>query len=116
MQERSNVSKWIGIVIILIQLLDIIIHVVLNRPEPTRIVSNIVILGWIIIVLAGWLKEKFRPISFGAIGVYIVLNLVFILTPNILTTSELLFMLFVFVIPTVGLSAWFTLRASKSAG
>ena len=116
MQERSNLSKWIGIVIILIQLFDIIIHVSLNRPEPIRIVSNIVILGWIIIVLAGWLKAQFRPISFGAIGVFFLRNIVFIVTPKILATPQLRFMLLVFVIPTVGLSAWLTLLASESAG
>ncbi|MCA9917434.1 MAG: hypothetical protein KC423_06025 [Anaerolineales bacterium] len=109
--QNSKVSKRLGIAIVIIQLLDIIIHVALGRPEPLRIVSNIVILSWMFIVQMGWLEGWKRPFSFIVIGIYALLNLIFIVLPNILTTPELIFMLAVFVFPTLGLSAWRTKNA-----
>jgi len=117
MQERSNVSKWIGIVIVLIQLFDIIIHVSTDQAEPIRIASNVVIIVWIIATLAGWLKEYFRNISVAAIGIYLILNFVF-LAQNGLTNPEqggaLRTTLFLLVFLTVTLSALFTFRTSTS--
>lgn len=55
-------------------------------------------------LVGGWK----RPFSFIVIGIYALLNLIFIVLPNILTTPELIFMLAVFVFPTLGLSAWRT--------
>lgn len=117
MQNKSNVSKWLGVVIILIQLFDIIIHVSGNQAEPIRIASNVVIIVWIVSTLAGWLKERFRHISIAAIGTYLILNLVF-LAQNGLTNPEqggaLRVMLFVLVFLTVTVSALFTSRTSTS--
>ena len=78
MQKKSNLSKWLGIVIVLIQLFDIIIHVSTNQAEPIRITSNVIIIAWIVAALADWLKERFRNISIAAIGTYLILNLIFL--------------------------------------
>jgi hypothetical protein len=109
MQKSSNLTKWLGIGIILIQLFDIIIHVATDQAEPIRIASNIIVIGWLVGVLAGWLQGQWRPISFGVIGTYLLLNLIF-LAQNGLTNPEqggaLRTMLFLLVGATVGLGAW----------
>ena len=118
MQKHSNGLKLLGIVIVLIQLFDIIIHVSTDQAEPIRIASNIVIIGWIIAALIGWLKERIRTISIAVIGTYFVLNAIF-LAQNGLTNPEqggaLRTMLFLLVLLTVTLSTLFTFRSSTSA-
>ena len=118
MQKHSHGLKLLGIVIVLIQLFDIIIHVSTDQAEPIRFASNIVIIVWIIAALIGWLKERFRTISIAAIGTYFVLNAIF-LAQNGLTNPKqggaLRTMLFLLVVLPVTLSAIFTFRSSTSA-
>ena len=117
MPRQSNGLRLLGVVIILIQLIDIVIHVSTDQAEPIRIASNIVIIVWTIAALAGWLKARFRNISIAAIGTYLVLNIIF-LAQNGLTNPEqggaLRTTLFLLVFLTVALSALFTFRASTS--
>ena len=114
---QSNGLRLLGVGIILIQLFDIIIHVSTDQVEPIRITSNIVIIVWTIVALAGWLKARFRYVSIAAIGTYFVLNIIF-LAQNGLTNPEqggaLRTTLFLLVLLTIALSALFTLRASTS--
>ena len=118
MPKQSNGLKWLGVVIILIQLFDIIIHVSTDQAEPIRIASNIVIIVWIIAALADWLKEWYRTISIAAISAYLVLNVIF-LVQNGLTNPEqggaLRTTLFLLVFLTVTLSALFISRTPTSA-
>lgn len=106
-----NRSKWLGIVVILIQLIDIIIHVATAQIEPIRITSNVVVMGWVLAYLAGWLRG--RTILFGAIGIYLLFNLIF-LAQNGLTNPEqggsLRVVLFLLVGLTTGLSFLFSFR------
>ena len=117
MPRQSNGLRLLGVVIILIQLFDIIIHVSTDQVEPIRIASNLVIIFWSIAAMAGWLKERFRNISLAAIGAYFVLNVIF-LAQNGLTNPEqggaLRVTLFALVFLTVTLSALFTSRTSTS--
>jgi len=115
MQKRSNIVTGLGVVIILIQLLDIVIHVATDQAEPIRIVSNIVIVAWTIAAMAGWLKERFQHVSLASIGIYLILNLIF-LAQNGLTNPEqgdaLRTMLFLLVFLTISLSAMFSRATS----
>ncbi|KPK09659.1 MAG: hypothetical protein AMJ56_10310 [Anaerolineae bacterium SG8_19] len=117
MPRQSNGLRLLGVVIILIQLIDFIIHVSTDQAEPIRIASNIVIIVWIIAALAGWLNARFRNISIAAISTYLVLNIIF-LTQNGLTNPEqggaLRTTLFLLVSLTVALSALFTFHTSTS--
>ena len=110
MQTLSKKFKRFAIGIILWQFVDVILHIALGLPEPLRIVASLVIVGWIGATLAGKLTEKFQPVTLSAIGAYLLLNLIFLFTQNILTTQEVAFMLVVFVTPTLGLSSWLTFR------
>ena len=78
MINLPNNSKWFGFAIILIQLFDAVIHIVTDQLEPTRITANVIIIVWIIAALTGWIKERFRSSLLAAIGVYLLLNLIFL--------------------------------------
>ena len=77
MINLSNSSKWFGFAIILVQLFDDAIHIATEQFEPIRITANVIIIVWIIATLTGWIKERFRSSSLAAIGVYLLLNLIF---------------------------------------
>ena len=113
MINLSNSSKWFGFAIILVQLFDAAIHIATDQFEPIRITANVIIIVWIIATLTGWIKERFRSYSLAAIGVYLLLNLIF-LAQNGLTNPEqggaLRTTLFLLVFLTVALSALFTFR------
>ena len=113
MIKLSSRSKWFGFAIVLVQLFDAVIHIATDQLEPIRITANIVIIVWIVAALTGWIKERLRGFSLAAIGVYLLLNLIF-LAQNGLTNPEqggaLRTTLFLLVILTVALSALFTIR------
>ncbi len=112
MINLSNSSKWFGFgfAIILVQLFDAVIHIATDQLEPIRITANVIIIVWIIAALTGWIKERFRNASLAAIGVYVLLNLVF-LAQNGLTNPEQgnapRTVFFLLVILTVALSSLF---------
>ncbi len=118
MINLSNSSKWFGFALILVQLFDAVIHIATDQLEPTRITANIVIIAWIIAALTGWIKARFRNSSLAAIGIYVLLNLIF-LAQNGLTNPEqggaLRITLFLLVFFTVVLSALFTFRPSAES-
>jgi nitrate/nitrite transporter NarK len=115
--HSTTTLQRLGGIIVLVQLFDIIIHVATDQAEPIRIASNIVIVAWIIARLAGWLRDRFRPISLTAIGTYLLLNLIFLSQAGLTNPeqgSELRTMLFLLMFLTVTLSALFTTRTSVS--
>ncbi len=118
MINLSKSSKWFGFALILVQLFDAVIHIATDQLEPIRITANVIIIVWIIAALTGWIQDRFRSSSLAAIGVYLLLNLVF-LAQNGLTNPEqggaLRTTLFLLVFLTVALSALFTFRASATS-
>ena len=113
MIKLSGSSKWFGFAIVLVQLFDAVIHIATDQLEPIRITANVIIIVWIIAALTGWIKGRFRSSFLAAIGVYLLINLIF-LTQNGLTNPEqggtLRTTLFLLVFLTVTLSALFTFR------
>lgn len=86
MQALSKKFKNLAIGIIVLQFVDVILHIALGLPEQLRIAASVIIVGWIGVTLAGKLTEKFQPTALAALGAYALLNLVFLFTQNILTT------------------------------
>lgn len=116
MQKLSNGTKWLGIIIILIQLFDAIIHIATDQLEPIRVISNVVVIAWVVAILAGWLGERLRQISFGAIGAYLALNLIFLAQYGLTNPEQdgaLRTMLFLLVGLTVVLSMLLIFRLLK---
>lgn len=113
MQTQNQRLQWLGISIILIQIFDAVIHIATDQLEPIRITSNLIIMAWLVAMLAGWLGGRLRQLSFGTIGIYLLLNLIF-LAQHGLTNPEqggaLRTMLFLLVGGTVALSTWLTMR------
>jgi hypothetical protein len=71
MQTLSGGVKAIGIIIILLQLFDIAIHAATDQLEPLRVVSNLVILAWMLVMMTGKLGGTIKSVALGSIGAYL---------------------------------------------
>ena len=108
-------SKGLGIVIILIQLFDIIIHAVTDQLELLRVTSNLIILAWVFVLLSGKLSEKIKSVALGSIGAYLGLNLIFLALEGLTNpnTGEPRSTLFLLVILTTTLSTGLFIQLKK---
>ena len=75
---NSTASKIIGIVIAIVQVFDILIHAATDQLEFLRVTANIVILVWLAILFFGKLRQVAKATSAGVLGLYILLNLIFL--------------------------------------
>ncbi|MBT3313945.1 MAG: hypothetical protein HN390_04960 [Anaerolineae bacterium] len=107
MQAQTKTHKILGIVIILVQLFDIFIHAASDQLEPLRVISNLIIVAWVVVLLAGKLGEKIKSASLGSIGTYLGLNLIFLALEGLTNanTGAPRSMLFLLVILTTALSS-----------
>ena len=109
--------KFTGIVIALIQLLEIVLHAATNQLEPLRVSSNLVILLWLAITASGRLADKFRWLASASTGTYLLLNLVFLALEGLTNPEQggaLRVALLLFVFTTVMLSGLFAYMQEKS--
>jgi hypothetical protein len=105
-EKSSALSKGLSIAIILIQFFDIAIHAATDQLEPLRVLSNLIILAWVFMLMAGKLNEKIKTIALVSIGAYLGLNLIFLALEGVTNpnTGALRSMLFLLVILTTALS------------
>lgn len=66
----------LGIGIVVIQLIDIAIHVATGQAESIRILSNVIIAGWAIWSLIG--NARVSSVGIAAVIAYLGLNLAFL--------------------------------------
>ena len=78
----------LGVGVVLVQLLDVLLHVRIDQAEPIRIASNVIIIAWIVVLILGMVAQKARNVALGATGFYLLLNLIFLMQ-NGLTNAEL---------------------------
>ena len=71
-------SKMIGICLILIQMADMFIHAAADQLELIRVAANIIILLWMTVLLFGHFNSAPLISSIGALGAYLLLNVVFL--------------------------------------
>ena len=108
MSKKSSpihLSKALGIGIAILQVLDIAVHAATDQLEILRVSSNGVILLWLAVVVFGKFKSKVPAI--GAIGMYLLLNLIFLAREGVTNPEQgggLRVALFLFVILTTALS------------
>lgn len=111
-QNRGQKTKIyiLSVVIALIQVLDIVIHVGNDMIEPIRLLSNVFIFIWLGIVVSGRLNHMPWRVASGFVGVYLLLNAVFLGTEGFINPANGQFrtVLFVLVGVTVALSMWLT--------
>jgi hypothetical protein len=101
----------LAVVIALVQVFDIVVHVATNQIEPIRIVSNMFIFVWLGIVGSGRLTHIAWRVVGGFVGVYLLLNGVFLSNQGLTNpdnNGEFRTVLFVLVGVTVVLSMWLT--------
>ena len=101
----------------LIQIIDILIHAATDQLEFLRVASNLVILVWLAILFFGWLKQISQAVSAGAIGLYLLLNLIFLFQAGLTNPAQggaPRTLLFILVILTILLSTLFTLTHQRS--
>ena len=119
--ENQNTGRkflWLPAVIALVQVLDIVIHVASDMIEPIRITSNVIIFVWLGIVVSGRLDQNPWRMASGFVGVYLLLNAVFVVTEGFINPANGQFrtVLFVLVGVTVALSVWLTNRIVNRTG
>lgn len=117
-QNTVRQFQWLPAVIALVQVIDILIHVGNDMIEPIRILSNVFILVWLGIVLSGRFNQIPWRVASGFVGVYLLLNVVFVATEGFINPANGQFrtVLFVLVGVTVVLSVWLTCRISNRTG
>ena len=95
--------------LILIQLFDILIHAFTDQLELLRVLSNAVLLGWIGYGFLRSSSQISKGIGYGALTIYLLLNIVFLTMFGIRNPSQgdtLRIVLFILVGLTTGLSIW----------
>lgn len=97
--------------LVLVQIFDVVIHAATNQLEPIRVTANVIILLWLTVIGSRRFTSKFLPISFGSIGAYLVLNLIFLAREGLTNPAqgnEPRVMLFLLLALTVTLFSWLT--------
>lgn len=107
--------RFLMVFIILIQLFDIFIHVATGQAEPIRILANILLIIWLLREVVGQSGQLNRALAFSAIGLYAVLNLIFLVREGIVNdeTGSLRFVLFFLVGISVALSLVLSFMADR---
>jgi hypothetical protein len=106
MSTLTKTPKILGIVIILVQLFDIVIHAATDQLEPLRVTSNLIILAWVFVFFSGKLSERTKSVALGSIGTYLGLNIIFLALEGLTdpNTGALRSMLILLVFLTTALS------------
>jgi hypothetical protein len=100
------------VVLVVLQLFDIVIHAATDQLETLRVASNVIILAWLVAVAAGRINARAVQAAAGAIGAYLVLNILFLALEGVTHPNqggELRVTLFALVFTTVALSTWFAI-------
>lgn len=105
LDNKKIINSKLKLSLLGIQLFDILIHIAVDRLEPLRIVSNVVILVWVILLLMSNVKVN-RTVSYVAISSYGLLNSFFMISDRVLTyfTGQELGVIFALIISTLMVS------------
>lgn len=116
-RDRNLRIYSLGAVITLVQLFDIVIHVANDMIEPIRMAASVIIFVWLSIVLSGRLNHIPWRVASGFVGVYVLLNALFLATEGLTNPDngdQFRTVLFVLVGVTVTLSVWLANSISTS--
>lgn len=114
--QLNAVAKGLLGGILLIQVFDIGIHVATNQIEPLRIASNLIILAWTVVILAGKIHEKVVLATGVTVFTYLACNILFLLREGVTNPNQggnFRVVLFVLVGVTVGLSVVLAILLSQ---
>ncbi len=104
--------KRIGMLIIVIQIMDIIIHLLTNQFELTRVISNGCVIAWVLLLQFNVHKIVFNLVTSITLSIYIILNGLFLLENGLVNPNNqsLRIMLFMFVLSTIILVIILTIK------
>ncbi len=104
--------KRIGMLIIVIQIMDIIIHLLTNQFELTRVISNGCVIAWVYLLQFNVHKIVFNLVTSITLSIYIILNGLFLLENGLVNPNNqsLRIMLFMFVLSTIILVIILTIK------
>ncbi len=104
--------KRIGMLIIVIQIMDIIIHLLTNQFELTRVISNGCVIAWVLLLQFNVHKIVFNLVTSITLSIYIILNGLFLLENGLVNPNNqsLRIMLFMFVLSTLILVIILTIK------
>ncbi len=109
-------SKMIGICLILIQMADMFIHAAADQLEFIRVAANVIILLWMAVLLFGHFNSAPLISSLGAIGSYLLLNVVFLAREGFTNPTQggsPRSILFALVLSTIVLSIVLAFKSNK---
>lgn len=106
-------SRWLGLALSGVQLIDIVIHVATDQAEPIRIFSNVVLLAWAALLFVNPMNANIRLWGMAALFVYFSSNM-FFLSQAGLTNPEQGGGLRIMLLILVALSSMLTLIALAS--
>ena len=91
---------------LVVQSLDVAVHVATDQLEPLRVASNL-ILGVAAVIAAGQ-RPFARPLLLAASGAYLAFNILFLFQYGLVnpTTGGVRYPLFAFVMGSLALAAW----------
>lgn len=115
-QNTRREFRWLPAAIALVQLFDIVIHAVSGMIEPIRVIANVVLLIWLGIVVSGRLNHMAWRVATGSVGVYLLLNAVFLATAGFTNPDDggqFRTVLVVLVGMSVALAAWLTITTAN---
>ena len=103
---------WIGIA--LVQVFDIVIHAATDQLEAIRVASNLIVLLWLAALATGKIRTHHGQAATGVVGIYLVLNLIFLASNGVTNSGELRVTLFLVLTLTVIFSMLLTYVMGKS--
>lgn len=96
-------NKALSYALIFIQLLDILLHSLTNQFEMIRVISNCIVIGWVLILSVSINKAVLKLFTTVSFSIYIILNGLFVFENGIVNpiTQTVRLPLLVFVLMTV---------------
>lgn len=81
--------KRIEFFIIILQLADILVHLLTNQFELTRVISNGLVIAWVLFIQLKIHKIFFNLVTSITLSIYIIFNGLFVLENGIINPNNL---------------------------
>lgn len=109
----SQLALWF-VAIAVVQIFDIVLHAAIDQLETIRVMSNLVILGWVAFSIQPRQLNRVIWSGYVAMGGYLLLNIIFLVLEGVTNPNNggaFRTLLFILVGLTIGLMGW-TIRAA----
>ncbi len=113
--------RLLALSIAALQVIDVVLHAATHQLEPIRVAANLLIGLWLLFAadLPFRVAGRRLPVAAGAIGIYVLLNLVFLAQAGLTNPTQggaPRVALLVLVVLTTGLSIWLAIWQRRAHG